>query len=394
MSLFSSIKQLFSRKQKAETVPDHPQPEEDKHYGLVLSGGGTRAAYQVGVLRAVAEWLDQEQISLSVAVGTSIGAVNTVVFSTCYHAGYKESIRVLEELWTERTYRNTFRGSVSFSFLRALKLGFIQYLSPGPKASSFSLFDPKPLLTRIDQLLADYGALDTRETRSSLRSVAVMTTREGISRKGLLIINCKDKPPAYAMNGVPFDVHYVDKLSAAHAFASAALPSVLPPVELSLDTGQMQLVDGGIADNIPVDPAVRLGATDVIVIDVSGKKWWCDHYGKSYDVSDPWETVSAAGSFCVRPQRILEFTNPGSLGDVLRAAIGKSTRDYIAALGPTWPVFKLLKHRLGEDIAYEIMSYAVIHKDYIAALIEKGYQDAHAKLFRHHSEEEFHPLGP
>jgi predicted acylesterase/phospholipase RssA len=87
--------------------------------GLVLSGGGSRAAYQVGALKALAPFLESTKSKISVVVGSSIGAVNGIVLGACLKHGISRGVEELEGVWRQRTYRNTFNGSPSMAFLRA-----------------------------------------------------------------------------------------------------------------------------------------------------------------------------------------------------------------------------------------------------------------------------------
>jgi hypothetical protein len=155
---------------------------------------------------------------------------------------------------------------------------------------------------------------------------------------------------------------------------------VLPPVELNATEHDVRLVDGGISDNIPVDPAVRLGAERTITIDVSGRRWWFDRYGEPYDSRPEWELPARNQSYCLMPQESLELMPQAGLGTVLKQAVGRSTKDFISSLGPTWPIFRILKHKMGEELAYEVMSYVALHPEYVAALIELGYKETKEKI--------------
>jgi NTE family protein len=212
--------------------------------GLVLSGGGSRAAYQVGAIKALAPYLIRDHQALTAVVGSSIGAINGLIIAACIKEGFAKTIEELESLWRERTFRNTFRGSPSMAFLRAIKMAVLQYLSPGPNKTSSAIFDPTPLMQRIDRVLDERGGLtpDTREP--SLFAVGVMTTIEGAQRRPLLFLSCHQELDPSALQGASFDIFYTKSLSAKHGFASAALPSVLPPVELDLDGNKVRLVDG------------------------------------------------------------------------------------------------------------------------------------------------------
>jgi len=344
--------------------------------GLVLSGGGSRTAYQAGALRAIAKILSEENDRIEVIVGSSIGAVNTVVIGGCIHEGLEAAVDALNKLWRERTYRNTFVGSPTRAFMTAIQVAVLRYSSPGPIATSLAIFDPSPLRNRIDAVLQNRSSDDGDYPVTT----AVMATVEGKERRPLLFVASEQPLHESRFIGSNFSVSYVPRLTAAHGIASAALPSVLPPVELNIDSGQVRLVDGGICDNLPVDPAVRLGADRVITIDASGRRWWFDHYMEPHDTRPKWEVASLAESFCMCPLASFEVVNNFGLGEVLRQTVGRSTRDFIAALGPTWPIFKILKHRLGEQLAYEVMSYVALHPGYFEALLEVGYQETLTKL--------------
>lgn len=356
--------------------------------GIVLSGGGARAAYQVGALRALQPYFEKSNTPISVIIGSSIGAINGLILGACLKKGYGEAIEQLDALWRERTFRNTFAGTPSAAFFRAIKLAFVQYLAPGPHPTSASIFDPTPLMQRVDQVLSDYGGLSPEVRAPSLQSVAVMTTIEGNERKPMIFMSSHKRMDAATMEGASFEVCYVESLSAKHGFASAALPSVLPPVELDTEHGKVRLVDGGISQNVPVDPAVRLGAHRVVVVDISGRSWWLDHYGEAHDTRPTWEVPAASKTFCLRPPDTFVARPRNALGPLLKDAVKGSSGKFINAVGPVWPVFSLLKKKLGEDVAYEVMSYVALDPDYIGALIEAGYQET-LQLLKNKSELEF-----
>lgn len=347
-----------------------------KEIGLVFSGGGSRAAYQVGALKAIKDSIEQGGGEIAVVVGSSIGAVNGIILASGLKHGLSQAVTQLEDLWLERTFRNSFEGSPSMAFLRSIKMAVLKYArKPGPDASRESIFNPRPMMDKIDSVIQGNGGLAPADRAKGLKAVAVMTTIEGKERKPLLFVSSRQKLSKDVLHGASFDVHHLETLTAKHAFASAALPTVLPPVELDIEGSQISLVDGGISQNIPVDPAVRLGADRVIVFDISGRQWWFDRYGESHDKRPEWEIPAGVETFCLRPPETLVLRNRSALGPVLKASVGGSTRTFISALGPTWPIFSLVKKRLGAELAYEVLSYIALHPDYSAALIEHGYNE-------------------
>lgn len=348
--------------------------------GIVLSGGGSRAAYQVGALKALRPFLERDEGNISVIVGSSIGAINGLLLGAILDHSLEEAISQIEEMWKRRTFRNTFAGTPSQAFVRAIKMACWQYMSPGPNPTSDAIFDPTPLMEEVDKTIAKYGGLHPDNRHPELSSVAVMTTIEGQERKPLLFLSSHKDIESELMQGASFEVYRVAELTAKHGFASAALPSVLPPVELDTDQGTIRLVDGGISQNVPVDPTVRLGASKVIIVDISGRSWWLDQYDESHDTRPDWEVPAAFDTFCLRPPDTFVIKNQEPFGPLLRKAVGSTNRKFIAAVGPTWPVFKLLKTKLGEDVAYEVMSYVALDPEYQTALIERGYNETMAML--------------
>ena len=357
--------------------------------GIVLSGGGARAAYQVGALRALAPYLKRDPEPIAVVIGSSIGAINGLILGSALHLGLSEAINQLEALWRKRTFRNTFVGSPSSAFFRAVRIAVEQYLAPGPGPTDNSVFDPTPLMEEVEAVLRQNGGLSPDRRDPNLRAVAVMTTLEGQERKPLLFLSTHKQIPEEYLEGASFEVCYVNSLTAKHGFASAALPSVLPPVELDTQIGRVRLVDGGISQNVPVDPAVRLGADKVVLIDISGRLWWMDRYGEPHDKRPSWEVPADYSTFCLRPPDTFVVRNQSAFGPILKHAVAGSSKKFIAALGPTWPIFRLLKAKLGEEAAYEAMTYVALDPDYLQGILELGYNET-MKLLRNRGQIDFH----
>jgi hypothetical protein len=304
------------------------------------------------------------------------------VFSACVKVGVRHAVDLLQELWRERTFDNTFSGSRARAFVRAIKIAAQQYRAPGPHATATGLLDPEPLRIKLDTVIQDHGGLTPENRAPSLRAVGVMTTMEGVERKPLLFLSSHEQLRAEQMVGASFEICYVNDITAKHGFASAALPSILPPVELDTDHGRVRLVDGGISQNIPVDPAVRLGAHRIIVIDISGRTWWFDHYGEPHDTRPTWEVPAAEDTFCLRPPQTLTIRPPNALGPLLKQAVGSSRKRFVQSVGALWPLFTLVKAKLGDALAYEVMSYVALDPEYAEGLMYTGYHDTIALLRR------------
>jgi predicted acylesterase/phospholipase RssA len=311
----------------------------------------------------------------SVIIGSSIGAINGLIMGATLGKGIEHSVGVLEELWRERNFRNTFGGSMTLSFVRAVRIAIEQYVAPGPHNSNMAVFDPTPLRQRIDQVINSHGGLRPENRAPFLRALGVMTTVEGPTRRPLLFLSSHQHLDQPALQGASFEVCHIDDISSKHGFASAALPSILPAVEIDTEGGTVSLVDGGISQNIPIDPVVRLGASRIIVIDISGRAWWLDRYGERHDTRPSWEVPAGTDTFCMRPPELFVVRNQRPFGPILKQAVGGSTKRFMASVGAIWPLFSLIKRKLGEEAAYEVMTYVALDPEFLNGLMEMGYHE-------------------
>jgi NTE family protein len=207
--------------------------------GLVLSGGGARGAAHIGVLKV----LDDLRVPIDAIAGTSMGAV----VGGLYASGF--SAREIETIMTSVNWQDAFRDRPSRTDLtfrrKEEEENFLVNFPLGLRSGHFQL--PKGLIQgqKLSQILrrltlpiaeiTDFNALPTR-----FRAVA--TDLE---------------------TGDPVVMHDGDLASAMRASLSA--PGVLSPVERD---GRL-LVDGGLAENLPIDVARAMGVDILIVVDVS-----------------------------------------------------------------------------------------------------------------------------
>ena len=211
---------------------------ERPRVGLVLSGGGARGAAHVGVLKM----LEAERIPIDAIAGTSMGAL----VGGLYASGMSASEIAL--LMESTEWRQAFREPAPrdrLSFRRKSEdQNFLVNLPLGLKAGSFRL--PKGLISgqRLTQVLrsvtlpvARLDDFDTLPTRFRAMATDLET-------------------------GEPVELARGDLVAAMRA--SLAAPGVFAPVEID---GRL-LVDGGLANNLPVDAARSMGVDILIVVDV------------------------------------------------------------------------------------------------------------------------------
>jgi hypothetical protein len=116
----------------------------DDRDALVLSGGGARGAYQVGVLKAMAEWLPEDApCPFEVLVGASAGALNATALAA-RATSFREGVRSLEEVWSNFTVEQVFRAD-SRSMLASGMHWFFSLLTGGWLVAARSMLDTSPL---------------------------------------------------------------------------------------------------------------------------------------------------------------------------------------------------------------------------------------------------------
>ncbi len=237
-----------------------PQPPvRDKRIGLVLPGGGARAAYQVGVLKAIAEIMPRRSPNpFSVISGTSAGAISSAVLASQARV-FRHAVSDLERVWAHFRSHHVFRCDSltmlksSLHWAAAVVFGGLGVGNPR------SLLDNAPLremLARAINLNAiqesiDRGYLDavtvTAAGYDSARSVSFYQGREGhepwdrVRRVG--------RPATITLD---------------HLMASIAVPMMFPPVLIQRE----YFGDGAMRQATPLAPAVHLGADRLLVVGV------------------------------------------------------------------------------------------------------------------------------
>jgi NTE family protein len=231
------------------------------HDALVLSGGGARGAYQVGVLKAIAEWLPEDApCPFEVLVGTSAGALNAAAIGARAHS-LREAVESLEEVWSNFRVEQVMQAG-SLTMLRSGLHWMVSLLSAGWIAKPpRSLFDTSPLhrlLARVvplDQIPAQIAA-------GRLHALAVATTSYTTGQAVAFYDGTDDIQ----------DWHRVRRAGRRRRIdldvlmASAAIPFIFPAS--SIDGNHYG--DGAMRQLAPLSPAVHLGANRVLVIGTRG----------------------------------------------------------------------------------------------------------------------------
>ncbi len=228
---------------------------------LVLSGGGARAAYQVGVLKAVCELLPAQQASpFQVFCGTSSGALN-VTRLACHAENFAGSVQALELLWSELKSRDVHRVGYCHLLNSALKLLASFFHHGKPAGHSLSLLDNTPLREMLEQHI-DLQRLEVMINQGHLHALCISALGYSSGRNLFFFQGGKEIQPwnASKRQGVNCQVKY------DHIMASMALPTIFPSVRINRE----YFGDGALRQTAPLSAALHLGADRLFVIGVTG----------------------------------------------------------------------------------------------------------------------------
>jgi NTE family protein len=239
--------------------------EHDDVTGLVLSGGGARAAYQVGVLHQLAKWFEQEDkrefdFPFKILCGTSAGAINAAALACAGRNFYQSTDRMMkvwENFSSDQVFRSDSLGIIRTGarWLSALSIGWM--LRKRPKC----LLDNTPLSHLMHQLL-HFRRLDEALENGTIHALAV-TASSYSSGRSVTFFQTQKVVESWARTQ---RVALPDRITVEHLLASAAIPFVFPAVKLNIE-GQMEhFGDGSIRQLAPISPAIHLGANRVMVI--------------------------------------------------------------------------------------------------------------------------------
>lgn len=224
--------------------------------GLILSGGGARGAYEVGVLEYIfSEFLDVQgrPPKVDLISGTSVGAVNGA-FVASHLEHVPDAAKHLVELWTSLELADV----LGFGIRQAA--GLYRVLLGGREARG--IFDPTNLSAIVGRNI-HWRRLRRNIRTGALQALTVSTTHVGTGQPVIFV----DSAPGV---GIPksLGLHALvrrARVGQHHVLASAAIPLVFPPVEI----GDEIHCDGGLRLNTPMGPSIHLGMNRLLVIGLS-----------------------------------------------------------------------------------------------------------------------------
>jgi NTE family protein len=232
---------------------------EAKRKALILPGAGARGAYQVGVLKAVAEFLPKNARNpFAVISGTSAGAINAAVLAS-RAAHFGRAIADMERVWANFTVDQVFRTDAwtmfksSAHWLAALIFGGLGVRNPD------AMLDCTPLRELLERRVR-FPRIERALARGHIEALAV-TASAYTSARSVTFYQSRGPHAPWARVrriGRPTDIRI------EHLMASAAVPFMFSPVKI----GGEYYGDGSMRHSAPLSPAIHLGADRMLVIGV------------------------------------------------------------------------------------------------------------------------------
>ncbi|HEX6638124.1 MAG TPA: patatin-like phospholipase family protein [Steroidobacteraceae bacterium] len=225
--------------------------------GLILTGGGARAAYQVGILRALSEIRPDPEWPFPIIVGTSAGAVSASILAanvTRWH----QSIHEIVEVWANFRVNHVFRSDAT-AMLRAGARWMGSLVTGGAVGPPRSLLDNSPLRSLLSRV-TDFDAVRVNVAQGHLRALALCATSYFTARSVSFFeadttIGEWSRAQRHGER-VPLSLDYL--------MASLGIPFLFPPICLHGE----YFGDGAMRQTAPLSPAIHLGADRLLVLGV------------------------------------------------------------------------------------------------------------------------------
>lgn len=220
----------------------------NKKFAIVLSGGGSRGAYEVGVLKYLyTDFVRQTGIMphFDIMCGTSVGAIHTA-FLASFIKGIQTNIKILESIW------HNLEGEKIFKI--TLKNIFELFLG---KSSTRSIFKTDALNMLIKNGI-NWNSIRRNIVEGVIKAVCVFATQISTGKTIAFV----DSLEVSEWKKDPFMTPVLCSIRPEYVLASAAIPLLFPPVEID---GKWYC-DGGIRLNTPLSPAIRLGADKIFTV--------------------------------------------------------------------------------------------------------------------------------
>jgi len=224
---------------------------------LILGGGGARAAYQVGVLRAIADMLpDHCKNPFPIICGTSAGSINTAALASNAD-NFKLGIEKINHVWGNFELGHVFYADGKSLFRRIMRWVWTN-LGPGDRDKGpGSLLDNQPLRELLDSNI-NFNKIDELINAGQLKAYCITACSYSSGESTTFF----DGHPQIQNWQRTHREGLREKINLDHLMASSAIPVVFPSVKI----GNEYFGDGSMRQISPISPALHLGAEKILII--------------------------------------------------------------------------------------------------------------------------------
>jgi NTE family protein len=230
--------------------------------GFVLSGGGSRGAYEAGIIHYLRTDLARRMgrhVPLDIITGTSVGAINAA-FLAATMADPDSQAQQITAAW-RALHIEELISLKPMDVLRAAKM-MLGGDPPRPQPGSFrygGLLDTAGL-ERFVLRHIPWTGIEHSLRGGHLQAISVSATHVGTGHTVVFLSSAGPVPREWSRD--PFVRHRAARIGPRHVLASAAIPMLFPAVKI----GQEYYTDGGLRQNTPMSPAIRLGADRMLLV--------------------------------------------------------------------------------------------------------------------------------
>jgi len=236
---------------------DKTKDNPNRQTALFLGGGGARAAYQVGVLKALAEITPKGAANpFPIISGTSAGSINTVAMAS-NAKDFHQGVERITQVWQNFKLDHVFYADGK-NLAKRISSWLWYNIGPGDwRKGPSSLLDNRPLRTLLTEYV-DFDRVDTAIKDGDLHGYSITACSYTTGESKIFFDGCDeiegwDRNRREGIRG---------KLSIDHLMASSGIPVIFPSVEI----GDEHFGDGSMRQSSPISPAIHMGARKLLII--------------------------------------------------------------------------------------------------------------------------------